>query len=79
MAAFPASMLENKSTIETPVLSAYACSIPITSPKSAPDDIISVKDIPAYFVPFAAFSSASAPLVPCLLSSANADFSCVVA
>ena len=53
--------------------------MPITSPRSAPFAIISLKDIPAYFVPFAAFSSAFAPFVPSFPSSTKADLSCVVA
>ena len=79
MAAFAPSTLDHRSSMDFPVLSACACSMPKTSPTVAPLAIISWKDMPAYFVPLAACCSALLAVVPDLDSSAKALRSCVVA
>ena len=63
----------------TPFLSASFCSMPSTSLRSAPAFIISLKLMPAYSVPSAAFSRFLAATVPFLASSAIRLLSCVVA
>ena len=79
MAALPASIELNMSTIDTPEASADACIIPSTSSRVAPASIISLKDMPAYLLPSAAFSRFLAATVPFLPSSAIKLFSWVVA
>ena len=78
-AALPASIELNMSTIDKPLLSASALIIPRTSSRVAPESIISLKDMPAYLVPSAAFSRFFAATVPFLPSSAIKLLSCVVA